>query len=123
MDIPEELRDERYCLLSTQARVTGRRHTAELWFLPADGGVHLMSGSGGLTTWCRNLELEEQGVLRLTNRSWLVRAAVLGDDRPERSQLLDGFHEKYDPPGKDRRPNWDRNATVLQLVLTRELIR
>lgn len=122
MDIPEELRDQRYCLLSTQARVTGRRHTAELWFLPTDGGVHLMSGSGGLTTWCRNLELEEQGVLRIGDRSWLVRASRIDDDQ-EREQILRAFHAAYDPPGKDRTGPWLRDAVVLQLVLTRELER
>lgn len=122
MEIPEELRSHRYCLLSTQARVTGRRHTAELWFLPTDGGVHLMSGSGGLTTWCRNLELEEQGVLRIGDRSWLVRASRIDDDA-EREQILRAFHEVYDPPGKDRTGPWLRDAVVLQLVLTRELER
>ena len=122
MEIPEELRQQRYCLLSTQARVTGRRHTAELWFLPTDGGVHLMSGSGGLTTWCRNLELEEQGVLRVADRSWLVRASRVDDDL-ERERILLAFHANYDPPGKDRTGPWLRDAVVLQLVLTRELVR
>jgi hypothetical protein len=123
VDLPEHLRDRRYCLLSTQARVTGRRHTAELWFLPTDGGVHLMSGSGGLTTWCRNLELEEQGVLRVGDRSWLVRASRVSDDDPGRERVLRAFHDKYDPPGKDRTAPWLRDAVVLQLVLTRELER
>ncbi len=123
MDIPEELRDTQYCVLSTQARVTGRRHTAELWFLPADGGAYLMSGSGGLTTWCRNLELEEQGVLRIADRSWLVRSARIPLDDPEREHILRAFHDKYDPPGKDRTEPWLREAVVLQLVITRELER
>lgn len=123
MDVPAELRDERYCLLSTQARVTGRRHTAELWFLPTDGGVHLMSGSGGLTTWCRNLELEEQGVLRVGDRSWLIRSSRIALEDPERERILRDFHAKYDPPGKDRTGPWLRDATVLQVVLTRELHR
>ena len=123
MDVPEELRTERYCLLSTQGRVTGRRHTAELWFLPTEGGVYLMSGSGGLTQWCLNLQAEEQGVLRIADRSWLARSAFLAQDDDQRTAVLEGFHAKYDPPGKDRTAAWLRSAMVAQLVLTHELSR
>jgi hypothetical protein len=121
VNLPVDLHDEHYCVLSTAGRVTGRRHSAELWFVPVDGGVHLMSGSGGLTTWCLNLEAEEQGVLRVGGRAWLARAAVLQRDDPDRSTALRAFHEKYDPPGKDRFEPWMRNATLVQLVFTREL--
>jgi hypothetical protein len=123
VDVPEELTEERYAVLSTQGRMTGRRHSAELWFLPTPGGVHLMSGSGGLTTWCLNLQAEEQGVVRIADRSWLARAAILHRDDPVREAALEAFHEKYDPPGKDRRGPWNRDATVVQLVFTRELHR
>lgn len=121
MNVPEELQDEHYCVLSTEGRVTGRRHSAELWFVPTDGGVWLMSGSGGLTNWCLNLEAEEQGVLRIGERSWLARAAVRHRDDPDRLGVLQEFHAKYDPPGKDRTEPWMRNATLIQLVFTREL--
>jgi hypothetical protein len=123
MEIPPELQDERYCLLSTQGRVTGRRHTAELWFVPSEGGVHLMSGSGGLTQWCLNLQAEEQGVLRVGDRAWLGRASFLDRDDPARDHALVRFHDKYDPEGKDRTVPWLRNATVVQMVLTHELDR
>lgn len=121
MDLPPDLHGERYCYLSTQGRVTARRHTAELWFIPADGGVFLMSGSGGLTQWCLNLQAEEQGVVRVGGRSWLGRAAFLAEDDPDREQVLRAFHDKYDPPGKDRFEPWMRNATVVQMVFTRSL--
>jgi hypothetical protein len=121
VEIPPELTGERYCLFSTQGRVTGRRHTAELWFVPTEGGVHLMSGSGGLTQWCLNLQSEEQGVLRIADRSWLARGGFLDHDAPMRTEALERFHDRYDPPGKDRRAVWLRDATVAHLVLTREL--
>lgn len=121
MEVPEELRDERYCVLATQARGAGRRHSAELWFIPADGGVYLMSGSGGLTQWCLNLQAEEQGVVRIGERAWLARAAFLAPTSPERVTALKEFHAQYDPPGKDRTPTWVQSATVLHMVFTREL--
>lgn len=121
MELPPELLTERYCYLSTQGRVTGRRHTAELWFVPAEGGVHLMSGSGGLTQWCLNLQAEEQGVVRIGEHSWLARAAFLDEQEPEREDALRAFHDRYDPPGKDRTAPWVDNAIVVHMVFTRHL--
>jgi hypothetical protein len=121
VDVPAELADERYCILATQARMGGRRHSAELWFQATEGGVHLMSGSGGLTQWCLNLQAEEQGVVRIGGRSWLARASFLHRDDPARVEALEAFHAHYDPPGKDRRAAWTRDATVVQMVFVREL--
>lgn len=121
MEFPDRLRHERYCYLSTQIRVTGRRHTAELWFVPHEGGVFLMSGSGGLTQWCLNLQAEEQGVVRIGDASWLARSTFLADDDPDREGILQAFHEKYDPEGKDRLDPWRRNASVVEMVFTRQV--
>lgn len=122
MDIPDHLHGERHCLLTTPGRITGRRHTVELWFVPAEGGAYLMSGSGGLTQWSLNLQAEEQGVLRIAEHSWLGRAAFLPDGE-ERTAVLAAFHAKYDPPGKNRTAAWARSATVVHLVLTHDLSR
>lgn len=121
MELPEEVAKEHYCLFSTQGRITGRRHTAELWFVPAAGGVYLMSGSGGLTQWCLNLQAEGQGVLRIGGLTWLARGSLLDRDDPAREDALRRFHEEYDPPGKDRTEPWLRNAAVAHLVFMREL--
>jgi len=121
MEIPEELLDDRYCYLTTHGRVTDRRHTAELWFVPHEAGVFLMSGSGGLTQWCLNLQADDQAVLRIGRQSWLARVAFLADEDPVRAEVLARFHDKYDPEGKDRLPSWVRAATVVRLVFTRPL--
>jgi hypothetical protein len=121
VELPEELASERYCVLTTQGRVTGRRHAAELWFLPAPGGVHLMSGSGGLTSWCLNLQTEEQAVLRVGARSWLARPAFLERDDPERAAVLEHFHQRYGRDEAGRRAAWLRDAIVVHMVFTREL--
>lgn len=121
MNVPDELHDEPYAYLTTQGRVTGRRHVAELWFVETEGGVYLMSGSGGLTQWCLNLQAEEQGVLRIGGRSWLVRVTFLDDDDPDRMEALTRFHERYDPPGSSRLEAWTGSATVVQLVFIREV--
>lgn len=110
----------RYCYLTTPGRVTGRRRTVELWFVPADGGVFLMSGSGGLTQWCLDLEAEQLAVLRVADRSWQVRAAAVVKEEV-RSAALGLFHEKYDRPGLDRRIPWQINAAVFRVVAIREI--
>ncbi len=123
IDIADRVIDntQHYCLVTTAGRVTARRRTAELWFVPADGGVFLMSGSGGLTQWCLDLEREEQAVLRIGASSWHVRAAPVTDDRV-RTTSLTMFHDKYDGPDRDRLTPWLANAVVFRLVITRELV-
>jgi hypothetical protein len=121
VELPEDLASERYCVLTTEGRVTGRRHAAELWFVPALGGVHLMSGSGGLTSWCLNLQSEGQAVLRIGPRSWLARAAFLDRDVPERAAVLERFQERYGRDDPARRAAWLRDATVVHMVFTHEL--
>ena len=121
MELPEVALEERYCLLSTRTRVSDRSHTAELWFVPAPGGAYLMSGSGGLTSWFLNLQTEEEGVLRIGDHGWQVRASFPGRDDPERAEALRAFHERYDTGGKDRLDPWLRNAVVAHLVLVRAL--
>lgn len=119
MELPAGALEHRYCRLTT--RTHGRAHTAELWFVPAPGGVHLMSGSGGLTSWCLALQAEEEGVLRIGPQAWQVRAAFLAQDAPERAAALEAFHRRYDPPDRDRLAAWLRDAVVAHLVLVREL--
>ncbi len=119
MELPEAALEHRYCRLTT--RTHERAHTAELWFVPAPGGVHLFSGSGGLTSWCLALQSEEEGVLRIGPWAWQVRAAFLAQDAPERTAAIEAFHARYDPPDRDRREAWLRDAVVVHLVLVREL--
>ena len=121
MELPEAALDERYCLLTTRTRITDRSHTAELWFVPAPGGAFLMSGSGGLTSWFLNLQTEEEGVLRIGDHGWQVRASFPGREDPMRAEALTAFHRRYDTGGKDRLDAWLREAVVAHLVLVRAL--
>ena len=121
MELPDVALTRRYCLLTTRTRISDRSHTAELWFVPAPGGAYLMSGSGGLTSWFLNLQTEEEGVLRIGDDGWRVRASFPGRDDPEREAALRAFHERYDRDGKDRLDPWLRDAVVAHLVLVRDL--
>jgi len=119
VELPDGALEHRYCLLTTRTRISDRAHTAELWFVPAPGGVYLMSGSGGLTSWFLNLQTEEEGVLRIGDQGWQVRASFPGRDDPARATALRAFHDRYDPPGKNRLEPWMRDAVVAHLVMVR----
>ncbi|MBY5163339.1 nitroreductase/quinone reductase family protein [Salsipaludibacter albus] len=108
-----------HCWLTTTGRVTARRHTAELRFVPADGGVFLLSGSGGLRQWCLDLEAEEQAVVRIGEHRFQARAAEVADP-VVRAAALELFHDKYDV-SDDRRQSWDDEANVYRLVFLREV--
>lgn len=119
MELPESALGDRYCRLTTRTRISDRSHTAELWFVPAPGGAYLMSGSGGLTNWFLNLQAEEEGVLRIGDLAWQVRASFPGRDDPEREEALRAFHARYDTGGTNRLGAWLRDAVVAHLVLVR----
>jgi len=123
VELPKAASEHLYCLLTTRTRITDRSHTAELWFVPAPGGVYLMSGSGGLTSWFLNLQTEEEGVLRIGDHGWRVRAAFPDRDDPARAEALRMFHERYDHGGKNRLEPWLRDAVVAHVVLVSELHR
>jgi hypothetical protein len=121
VELPDAALEHRYCLLTTRTRVSDRSHTAELWFVPAPGGAYLMSGSGGLTSWFLNLQTEEEGVLRIGDSGWQVRASFPGRDDPERESALRAFAERYEPERTERLHSWLRDAVVAHLVLVRAL--
>jgi hypothetical protein len=121
LELPEAALAHRYCLLTTRTRISDRSHTAELWFVPGPGGVYLMSGSGGLTSWFLNLQTEEEGVLRIGDHGWQVRASFPGRDDPEREAALRSFHERYDAGDESRLDERRREAVVAHLVLVRAL--
>lgn len=111
---------ERHCWLTTTGRVTGRRHTAELRFVPADGGVFLLSGSGGLRQWCLDLVAEEQAVVRIGDRRFHARAAQVANP-DTRTAALALFRDKYDAAA-EQVETWADEANVYRLVFLREVV-
>lgn len=119
-DLDSELADAPHCWLTTTGRVTARRHTTELWFVPADGGIFLMSGSGGLRQWCLDLVAEEQGVVRIGDRRWHARSAKV-EDPARRAAALDLFRAAYVRDDEGRHEAWQDQAAVFRLVFLREV--
>jgi hypothetical protein len=125
VELPEAALAHRYCLLTTRTRVSDRSHTAELWFVPAPGGVYLMSGSGGLTSWFLNLQTEEEGVLRIGDLGWQVRAsfpgATIRNARRRCARSTSATTAGATARPRRRVEAWLRDAVVAHLVLVRAL--
>jgi hypothetical protein len=119
--IPEDLVGERYCVVTTAGRVTGRRHAAQLWFVPAEGGIYLYSGSGGLVTWCLNLQAEEEAVVTIGTRSWLARAVFVPPGDSRRDEAFEKFLDGYGEPERGADGKWPKAPALAHLVFIREL--
>jgi deazaflavin-dependent oxidoreductase (nitroreductase family) len=63
--------DEPYCYLETVGRVTGKRHTVELWFAadPDRRAVFILAGGGEATHWVRNIDHHPDVRLRVGGRT------------------------------------------------------
>jgi len=63
--------DEPYCYLETVGRVTGKRHTVELWFAadPDRRAVYILAGGGEAAHWVRNIDRQPRVRLRVGGRS------------------------------------------------------
>jgi deazaflavin-dependent oxidoreductase (nitroreductase family) len=79
---------ERYCILTTTGRRSGRRRATPLLCIPADGGGHVVAASnfGGERhpAWSYNLEADPDAELALGSRRLAVRARRADDREVER---------------------------------------
>jgi deazaflavin-dependent oxidoreductase (nitroreductase family) len=69
--LSQEHADEPYCYLETVGRVTGKRHTVELWFAtdPGRRAVFILAGGGEATHWVRNIDRRAAVRLRVGGRT------------------------------------------------------
>jgi hypothetical protein len=43
------------CYVTTRGRVSGRRHTIEIWYVEVDASIFLLSGYGDQADWVKNM--------------------------------------------------------------------
>jgi deazaflavin-dependent oxidoreductase (nitroreductase family) len=76
--------DEPYCYLETVGRVTGKRHTVELWFAahPDRRSVLILAGGGEATHWVRNIDRQAHVRIRVGGRTFGGRGQrIAGSER------------------------------------------
>jgi deazaflavin-dependent oxidoreductase (nitroreductase family) len=84
--------------LQTFGRVTGQPHEIEIWFAVDRGIVYLLSGSGGNSDWCRNLEANAAAEFTIDDTVYPVLGRRVDDpDEAARARraVFDKYSERY----------------------------
>ena len=110
--------EPQFCYLTTTGRVSGRRHTIEIWFAIEAGSLYMLAGNHD-SDWVRNLRREATVTVRIGERTFGGRARVVSDaaeDGRARRLLL----AKYRPESADDLSGWGRDALPVAVDLGAE---
>jgi deazaflavin-dependent oxidoreductase (nitroreductase family) len=84
--------------LTTVGRVTGQPHEIEIWFAVDRGVVYLLSGSGGNSDWCRNLDANAAAEFTIDGTPYPVLGRRVNDpdeDARARSAVFAKYSARY----------------------------
>ena len=112
-----------FCYLTTTGRVSGRRHTVEIWFARRGPTVYLLSGGGERADWVRNLRRRPEVTVRIGRRNARElpgHARVLGPGSPEDGLARDLLVEKYQPGYGGDLTGWRRSSLPVAIDLEDE---
>jgi F420H(2)-dependent quinone reductase len=113
---PAELDAHLVCDLTTTGRVTGRRHTIEIWFAHHQGTVFLLSGGGLRSDWVRNIVSSPQVTVGVGGRGWLGQGRII-DDPTEAGLARNLVHDKYRPRYAGDLTGWRDGALPIAIDL------
>ena len=85
-----------FCDLTTIGRITGRRHTIEIWFAHREGTVYFLSGGGDRSDWVRNIATTPSVTVAVGVTVQTGRARIVTDDAEQRV-ARDLVYAKYQP--------------------------
>jgi deazaflavin-dependent oxidoreductase (nitroreductase family) len=108
--------EEAFCYLTTTGRRTGRPHTIEIWFVAADGTVHLMAGGRESADWVRNLRVDPAVSLRIGDEEYAATARVVEAGTAEDAEARRRMLAKY-ASSPDDLVGWGRSALVVAVDL------
>ena len=109
-DERNRLDDHQFCYLETVGRVTGRRHTVELWYAAAGRTLYLLAGGGERADWVRNLRKQPRVRVRVGPTTSDATAAVVAGG-PEEARARELLAAKYYGWRAGPLPNeWARGA-------------
>jgi deazaflavin-dependent oxidoreductase (nitroreductase family) len=84
--------------LQTIGRVSGQPHEIEIWFAVDRGVVYLLSGSGGNSDWCRNLDANAAAEFTIDDTVYPVlgrRVDHPAEAARARRAVFDKYSERY----------------------------
>lgn len=85
-----------YGYLTTTGRRSGNPHTVEIWFAVVGDTLYLLSGSGGRSDWCRNLEADPRASFRIARTEYQMRGRRLAPGA-EAETAREAVYAKYAP--------------------------
>jgi len=114
---PQQFAGDDFCYLTTTGRVTGRRHTIEIWFALNGRTLYMLAGGGYEADWVKNLVRQPDVAVRLRGTVFAGRARIV--EQPDEDALARRIVvEKYQPRDSDDLSDWRRTALPVAVDLT-----
>jgi len=95
--LPENLKDEEYCYVTTAGRVTGNPHQIEIWFGLKEDTAYLLSGNKDKSDWVKNMVKDPSVTVKIAGKTFNATARIVTDKEEEmmaRNLLADKYHER-----------------------------
>lgn len=115
--LPNILKAEEYCYVTTTGRVTGKPHQIEIWFGLKDNTVYLLSGNKDKSDWVKNMVKNSSVTVRIAKKTFNATARIVTDKEEEmmaRNMLADKYYERK---ANGSLGNWARTALVVGIDL------
>jgi deazaflavin-dependent oxidoreductase (nitroreductase family) len=113
---PQQFAGDDFCYLTTTGRVTGRRHTIEIWFALNGRTLYMLAGGGYEADWVKNLVRQPDVAVRLRGTVFAGRARIV--EQPDEDALARHIVvEKYQPRVSDDLSDWRRTALPVAVDL------
>jgi deazaflavin-dependent oxidoreductase (nitroreductase family) len=107
---------EPFCYVTTVGRVSGRRHTIEIWFALRGATVFMLSGGDRASDWVRNLEKTPEVTVRMGGREFTGRARIV--TAPDENHLArELVFAKYRPSYGGDLSSWRNRALPVAIDL------
>jgi len=103
--------------LTTTGRRSGQLHTIEIWFAVGGDAIYLLSGGGGASDWCRNLEADPVATFRIARTEYPVAGRrITGQKEKALARRL--VFDKYDPGHGGDLTEWRDTSAPYALDVT-----
>lgn len=114
----QHLTDEAFCYLITTGRISGRRHTIEIWFALNGQTLYMLSGGMDRADWVKNGQRQPEVTVRIKQTIFTGRLRLV-DDLAEDALARQLVGEKYQKSEEDL-DEWLRTALPVAVDLLSE---
>lgn len=115
--------DQPVCYVTTRGRVSGRKHTIEIWYVEWDGCIYLLSGYGSEADWVKNIRTNPQVTVavapdgrdgdRSVEKPYTATVGSIDDEEMQVRQAIEARYRGW-KPGEPLSP-WAEESLVVRL--------